>query len=189
MKDYFLDQFQFVKDSYMIKDYKNLIYEMDVETILGFDADDATIYIYKHYKEFSLTWFDYDGKYAGAIQFVPYGKLENEHDYMIESIKENYNIDLDELGIMEDIESWYPIFYFPNGDAFCIDIRDGHIVFYEHEVYDTGVNLHGLMIAKSISDLFYKWNIIHFADVYNWDEICNEEGIDVHSSLARKYID
>ena len=29
---------------------------------------------------------------------------------------------------------WYPLFYFPNGDAFCLDIRNGTVVFYEHEI-------------------------------------------------------
>ena len=48
---------------------------------------------------------------------------------------------------------WYPLFYFPNGDAFCLDIRNGTVVFYEHEIYESEKNLHGLLIAILINDV------------------------------------
>lgn len=64
-------------------------------------------------------------------------------------------------------------------DAFCLDSRNGTIVFYEHEVFEGEKNLHGLTIAVSLNDLFEKWSKIHFADYYYWDEIVNDEGIDI----------
>ena len=59
-----------------------------------------------------------------------------------------------------------------------------NIVYYEHDVYDSGQNMHGLLIAKSCNELFEKWSDIHFEDVYYWDEIVNENGID--TELWRK---
>ena len=45
-----------------------------------------------------------------------------------------------------------------------------------------------MKIANSINELYEKWEKIHFADIYNWYDICNENGIDICSDLALKYI-
>jgi cell wall assembly regulator SMI1 len=40
--------------------------------------------------------------------------------------------------MVEDWPHWIPLFRFPNGDAFCLDIRNSTIVFLEHDVMDGG---------------------------------------------------
>lgn len=114
--------------------------------------------------------------------------LEKEHEELIDIMDECYDVKLDELDIVEDIMHWYPLFYFPNGDAFCLDIRNGTVVFYEHEIYEGEKNLHGLLIATSINDLYEKWSGFHFKDVYDWSEVVNEEGIDLSCEVIRKYL-
>ena len=45
------------------------------------------------------------------------------------------------------------------------------------------------VLGQDINDLFENWGQLHFADVYYWDEVCNEDGIDVKSELAQRFID
>lgn len=81
--------------------------------------------------------------------------------------------------VINDLKHWYPIFSFANGDAFCYDKRNGKVVFFEHEVFDTGVNLNGFVIADTIDSLLEKWSKILFVDIYDWYEGVNEHGIDL----------
>ena len=187
MLDYFANLLEYVKTKYEIKKHNMILHENQVVDILGFQVRKDIKYIYEHYNEFVLSWSQKDGKYIGGVRFVPYNKLVSEHNEIQEMAKICYDMDSDEFEIANDILHWYPLFFFPNGDAFCLDDRDGKVVFYEHEVYDNGKNLHGLVISMSIDDLYEKWNTIHFADVYYWDEICTEEGIDVDCEFARKF--
>lgn len=58
------------------------------------------------------------------------------------------------------------------------------IVFFDHEVFDYGDSLHGLIIARDINDLLEKWSRCHFIDAYDWSKYVNAEGIDI-SKLAQ----
>lgn len=145
----------------------------------NFSLNETTKYIYEHYKAFEATWYDANNKYIGSINFVPDICLEKEHEELTAIMDECYDVDLDELNIVEDIMHWYPLLYFQNGDAFCLDIRNGTVAFYEHEIYEGEKNLHGLLIATSINDLYEKWSRFHFKDVYDWSEVANENGIDL----------
>lgn len=187
IKNYFVDLKTYVSNFYEIKFVDELLCNINIENILGFEVNAYVKDIYEHYKTFNLVWFN-EGKYWGEVNFVPYDNLENEHGELVEIMEDLYDTKEDVYDITQDIMNWYPIFYFDNGDAFCLDKRNGNIVLYEHEVYDSGKNLHGLRVAMSLNDLFEKWEKIHFADVYYWDEICNKEGIDVNSKLSQEYI-
>ncbi len=187
-RDCFLNISRYAEVKYVITEKEVECCEKKVPHILGVDIDTKASYVYEHYEKFILTWQDNDGKYIGTIRFVPSQDLLQEHKELVETMKGCYDTERDEYEIVEDISSWFPLFYFCNGDAFCLDLRNGHIVFYDHEVFDVGRNLHGLRIAKSINDLFDKWDQLHFADVYDWSEICNADGIDPASETAKKYI-
>lgn len=187
MKDYFFNQKEYLKGKYEINNFQEELFNIELDNILGFEVDEDIKNIYKHYKKFNITWFENAGKYIGEINFIPYHKLEIEHNNLIDIMDACYDVELDEFGIVKDIIKWYPLFLFSNGDAFCLNIENGRVVFFEHEVFDTGKNLHGLIIALSINDLFEKWEKIHFADVYYWDELCNDGGINLESDLAKKY--
>lgn len=43
----------------------------------------------------------------------------------------------------------------------------------------SGINLHGLVIALSVNDLYEKWSKCLFVDIYDWYDGINDEGIDV----------
>ena len=172
------------------------MYNIKIDNILGIGVNENVKYIYEHYKKFNLVWFD-EGKYLGEVDFVPYIDLEKEHAEIVGIMEDIYNIELDDLKVYQSIINWYPLFKFATGDAFCFDKRDGSIRFYDHEIYDYSeskiynywedVGVFGIKIANSINELYEKWGKIHFADVYDWYEICNENGIDVSSDLALRY--
>ncbi len=189
MKDYFKDVKEYLNSHYKLT-VKNEKHEKGVinSVLLNFTINESTKYVYEHYKAFEAVWHDANSKYIGAINFVPDIYLDKEHEELIDIMDECYDVDLDELNIVEDIMHWYPLFYFLNGDAFCLDIRNGTVVFYEHEIYDGEKNLHGLLIATSINDLYEKWSRFHFRDVYDWSEAVNAEGIDLECEVIRKYM-
>ncbi len=58
-------------------------------------------------------------------------------------------------------------------------------VFYEH---DTGVNLHGLLIAETIDSLFEKLGQVLYADIYGWYEGVNEQGIDLSEPVYKNLL-
>lgn len=121
--------------------------------------------------------------------FVPYEEIVHENKNLCEII-EGIEDDLIEEQdvVINDLLHWYPIFKFPNGDAFCYDNRNGKIVFFEHEVFDTGINLHGLIIADTMDFLLESWSKALFIDIYDWYEGVNEQGIDLSKSVYEKVI-
>lgn len=146
-------------------------------------------YIYNNYKKFILTWEDNIEKLRGLVNFVPYEELLKEHEEMLEITKNlEDNLIEDQEKVITDLKNWYPIFKFPNGDAFCYDNRNGYVVFFEHEVFDTGINLNGLIIAESIGVLLDKWSKILFIDIYDWCEGVNELGMDLSKPIYKKII-
>lgn len=48
--------------------------------------------------------------------------------------------------------------------------------------------MHGIKVANSIDDLFKKWSEIQFTDIYYWDEVVNEDGIDLESEKLNNYM-
>lgn len=151
---------------------------------------DEIKYIYNNYKKFLISWEENNQRFHGFVNFIPYNDILFEHKEiceLTESMKDNL-IENQEM-VINDLSNWYPIFKFPNGDAFCYDKRNGKVVFFEHEVFDTGVNLNGLVIADSIVDLFNIWSSVLFIDIYDWCEGVNEHGIDLSKPIYRKVLE
>lgn len=189
MRDYFNDVKEYLNCHYKLTVKNEKQEKMGINSVLdNLSLDESTKYIYEHYKAFEAVWYDANNRYVGSINFVPDICLDKEHEELIDIMNECYDIDLDELSIVEDIRNWYPLFYFPNGDAFCLDIRNGTVVFYEHEIYEGEKNLHGLLIATSINDLYEKWSHLHFRDVYDWSEVVNDGGIDLKCDVMKNYL-
>ncbi|GFI11891.1 hypothetical protein IMSAGC007_04369 [Lachnospiraceae bacterium] len=155
-----------------------------------FGISDETKRIYNTYKEFLIYWKNSIQKLQGFINFVPYEELLKEHEAICE-ITDSMEDDLIEgqEKVINDLKNWYPIFKFPNGDAFCYDKRNGMIVFFEHDVFDVGINLNGLVIAKSIDFLLENWSKVLFVDIYDWYQGVNEEGIDINKPIYEKVIE
>lgn len=152
--------------------------------LFQFGISDSVKYIYNNYKKYNLYWEEKTLHLHGFIDFIPYEKIFEEHKELreiSEAIKEN--LINNQAEVIEDIYHWYPIFKFPNGDAFCYDNRNGKIVFFEHDIFDCGINLHGLIIANSIDCLFNNWSKILFVDIYDWAEGVNENGIDLTKEI------
>ncbi len=180
---------KYLEENYEIISCEQAIYNIEVDNILGNEVNEKVKYIYEHYKMFNVVWFK-NKKYWGEVSFIPYTDLDKEHNKLLGIMKEIYDVECDDLNIYQSIINWYPLFNFRNGDAFCIDKRDGSIRFYDHEVCDNieDVGIFGIKIANSINDLFEEWEKLHFADVYYWDEVCNEAGIDPKSDFAQRFI-
>ncbi len=154
--------------------------------LFGDGISDQIRAIYNSYKKFFISWKESSHKMHGYIDFVPYEEIFTEHKEMCdwaeaidEELIENQDI------VINDLKNWYPVFRFRNGDAFCYDRRTGKIVFFEHEVFDTGINLHGLVIAKSMDYLLENWSKVLFVDIYDWYEGVNENGIDLSKSVYK----
>ncbi len=155
--------------------------------LFEFGISDDVKFIYDNYEKFVLHWEEKSLQLHGFVNFVPYENVFEEHEALCEMVKlmDDYLIDDQEI-VIEDIAHWYPIFKFPNGDAFCYDKRNGKIVFYEHDVFDCGINLHGMIIADSIDVLFDNWSKVLFIDIYDWFEGVNEMGIDLSKDVFRQ---
>lgn len=188
MSDYFTQLKQYNEKFYIITTFSEKKVSITVNSLLGFSINDEVRVIYENYDSFVLKWINKQGKYIGSINFIGYNRLIKEHDDFILMMKECYDVETDELNISNDIVNWYPLIWFANGDAFCMDVRDGAIYFFEHEVFEGEKNIYGLKIASSANELFYKWNKIHFIDFYYWDEIVNEGGIDLSTNPLQRLL-
>ncbi len=189
LNDYFAEQKEFIEKHYvMTKCHENKT-SLTVQDVLGYRVNDFVRNLYEHYSNFSLSWETKQGKYVGYFKFIGYDSLTSEHEYFVEMMEECYDMETDEFKIAEDIRSWYPVIRFGNGDAFCLDARNGTVVFFEHDVIDSGQNLHGLRIASSLNNLFDKWSKIHFVDYYYWDEIVGDDGIDLSNKALHETLD
>ena len=123
------------------------------------------------------------------MDFVPYDKILEENEFSCEIAKDMETALIEEQDVViNDITNWYPIFKFPNGDAFCYDKRNGKVVFYDHEVFDIGINLHGLIISETIDSLLEKWSKVLFVDIYDWYDGVNEEGIDLSKPVYKNIL-
>lgn len=155
--------------------------------LFEFGISEEMKYIYNNYKRYMLSWEEKVQKLSGFINFIPYDNISRENKELCE-LAESMDKDLIENqdAVINDLKHWYPIFSFANGDAFCYDKRNGKVVFFEHEVFDTGVNLNGLVIADTIDFLLEKWSKILFVDIYDWYEGLNEHGIDLSKPVYEK---
>ncbi len=185
--DYFKNLEEYIRSKKWIYTKKEEYFQEKVESLKGIALNDEVKEVYEKYSTYIIAWKDASGKNIGYINFISSTRFEFEHKELVEMMEDIYDFDEDEESIAEDIISWYPVVKFLNGDMFCLDERDGKIKFFEHDVVDSGVNLHGMTIADSINDLFYKWSIIHFADVYYWEKCCDDHGIDLTSEYVNQF--
>jgi len=119
MRDYFSDVKEYLNSHYKLTVKNEKKENLVINSVLNnFSLNESTKYIYEHYKLFEVVWHDENNRYMGAINFVSDSGLEKEHEELMEIMDECYDTDLDELEIVEDIMHWYPLFHFPNGDAF-----------------------------------------------------------------------
>lgn len=157
-------------------------------SVFGNEISEKIKYVYQNYSEFCVYWEDKISKQNGTIIWIPYFELEKRHMDLVETSIECYNPEIENIEmICNDIKKWYPLFEFPNGDAFCLDQSSGKVVFYEHEVYDTGANLHGLLIANNIDELYAKWFKCLCVDVYDWYDAVDENGLDMNNDFWKNY--
>lgn len=142
--------------------------------------------IYSKYKKIKISWKSKENN--GYFELLSKKEILSKQEELIELTKEFIDDDtIDDIDtIAEDLRNWLPIFRFPNDDMFCIDRRYNKVVFFEHDVFDTGINLHGLIIAKSIEELILKWSRVLFIDIYDWyDGVDEDKGIDLTKSVYK----
>lgn len=189
MVDYFRSFIETLDGMTNIVIQKRNIFQQDKEYLFNLfehDISDEVKYLYNHYSAFNVSWEVSSAKIDGWVEFIPYEKIVEEHKELnemaecMEESTEEYNT------ILSDLKNWYPLFRFPNGDAFCYDKRNGKVVFFEHEVFDTGINLHGLVIADSIDCLLEKWSKVLFLDIFDWTEGVDEHGINLNMPVYER---
>lgn len=163
----------------------------DLENKIGFKFKESIKEIYAKYKSINLTWKIEETGESGCFNLIPFDRIYPYYKEQVEiskKLRENHELEDIEY-ILEDIRNWIPFCTFPNGDAFCIDKRSSKVVFYEHEVFDSGINLHGLVIAKNIEDLILRWSKVLFIDIYDWTEgVYEEQGIDLRKDVYKNII-
>ena len=150
------------------------------------DISDEVKYLYNHYSAFNISWEESSAKIGGWVEFIPYERIVEEHKELNEMAECVEKQTEEDTTVLNDLKNWYPLFRFPNGDAFCYDKRNGKVVFFEHEVFDTGMNLHGLVIADSIECLLEKWSKALFIDIYDWTEGVDEHGINLNMPVYER---
>ena len=185
--DYFEEIYEYVKSNFNVRCYQTRKCELTVQDIQGFKVNDKVKALYQTYDQFELSWANGE-KYVGSIRFVPYKEIENKHKELIEIFNECSEWMDNPDSVKDDIYNWYPVFEFPNGDAFCLDIRDGSVKFYEHDFFDGGPYILGTKLANSLDELLLNWSRIHFADVYDWDKVVSETGLDLNNEYLLSWL-
>lgn len=133
MKDYFENLILELKEMSNVIIISNNISKCEENytfDLFEYYISDEIKYLYNHYKKFQVYWEEKTQKLRGFIDFIPYEKIIEEHKMMNEisgTIEEDFieNQDM----VINDLKNWYPVFKFPNGDAFCYDRRNGKIAF------------------------------------------------------------
>lgn len=163
----------------------------DLENKIGFKFKENIKEVYSKYKSINLTWEIEETRERGCFNLIPCDNLYSYYKEQVEISEEFIRCDeIDDLEcILEDSRNWIPFCTFPNGDAFCIDKKNSKVVFYEHEVFNNGINLHGLVISNSLEQLIEKWSKVLFIDIYDWCEGVDEvEGIDFSKDVYKNII-
>lgn len=126
----------------------------------------------------------------GYFHLLSPDEIMTAYKEMLEMVQEGKN-DTFELesneglqALVTDWDGWIPIFKFPNGDAFCIDSRNGNsIVFLEHDVMDGGPYIHGTKLAQNLEELVNNWMEIGFVDFYDWSQCIGNNRIDTGNKV------
>lgn len=129
--------------------------------------------------------------YGGFTLLSPLEITRQFHEFreFVKEIVKN-GLDQEEAGyaaLVRDWPYWLPIFFFDNGDFFCIDMREKSfpVVFLEHDVMDGGPNLHGLRIASDLGKLLDLWSQVYFVEC-DWSLIVEDSGINPQRFFERK---
>ena len=135
--------------------------------------------------------FNGDFYYGGFTLLSPLEITRQFHEFreFVKEIVKN-GLDQEEAGyaaLVRDWPYWLPIFFFDNGDFFCIDMREKSfpVVFLEHDVMDGGPNLHGLRIASDLGKLLDLWSQVYFVEC-DWSLIVEDSGINPQRFFERK---
>lgn len=135
--------------------------------------------------------FGRDFHYGGFTLLSPLKIFTLFHEYReyVKEIQKN-GWDQEEAGyaaLVRDWPYWLPVFFFDNGDSFCIDMREKSfpVVFLEHDVMDGGPNLHGLRIASDLGTLLDLWSQVYFVEC-DWSLIVEDSGINPQRFFEKK---
>jgi hypothetical protein len=131
---------------------------------------------------------------AGRLHLSSFPDVQDMYKEMVdmasEAEQDEAELSINEglRALIEDWRNWLPFVTFPNGDAFCIDMKSHAVVFLEHDVTDGGPAIHGLKIAKNIDELFLLWEQVAFVDIYDWSKGTRDNGLELRSPIFTKLL-
>jgi cell wall assembly regulator SMI1 len=78
------------------------------------------------------------------------------------------------------MQHWLPFWEEANGDQFCLDLRDGKIVFNVHDWFDGGDGTNGHLVAHGFVDFITAWSKVCFSGPMGlyWPDAFSDAGID-----------
>lgn len=145
--------------------------------------------MYSNYYEIDFQWSVRSNRnYYGAFTMLPLKQSLEYHDDLIRNYYDavDYSVDYENpITVLEEIKNYYPIFSFCDGNAFCLDKRNSHIVFYDHSVFEFyDGHFNGKLIAENYDDLIERWSKVLFMEQF-WgiEDNFNNDGINVSSAF------
>lgn len=160
----------------------------------GIKLNEEMTKLYSSFSDIDLQWsFKTDKSYYGAFTMIPLLKSLELHKNIIQNYYDavEYAEDCQNPeAVLKEIENYYPLFTFSNGNAFCIDKRNSSIVLYDHSVFEFyGSHSNGKLIASDLSSLIEKWSKVLFMEQFWWYSDClNSDGINLSGQMFTNFL-
>lgn len=164
------------------------------ETESQIELEEDAKEMYSNYLTIDFQWsVRLNRTYYGAFTMLSLKQSLEYHDDIIRNYydaveySDNYE---NPITVLEEVKNYYPIFSFCDGNAFCLDKRNSHIVFYDHSVFEFyDGHFNGKLIAANYNDLIERWSKVLFMEQF-WgtNDSLNNNGINVSSAFFADFL-
>lgn len=167
----------------------------DLKERSGIVFSQGVIELYKKYSSLLIEWHDPKSRKYGSFDMIPL-KYISEHNSdlkeMAEDAAEYAHSESKKRNLykLEMLEYMYPVFDFKTGDKLCIDSRTGHIVLFDHSVYELyDDDKNGLVLAKDFESLIESWSGVLFCEQFWWENgTVDENGINSDNTYFSEFM-
>lgn len=164
------------------------------QTQSGISLNEEMTELYSSFSDIDLQWsFKSDKSYYGAFTMIPLLKSLELHKNIIQNYYDAVEYAEhchDPEAVLKEIENYYPLFTFNNGNAFCIDKRNCSIILYDHSVFEFyDSNSNGKLIATDFTSLIKKWSKVLFMEQFWWYSDCmGSDGINLSGQMFTNFL-